>query len=536
MPTLSRIRAEVRPDQCQDAKLRPGSLFLDGGACHQQENSQRSAEPEAVAAASPAFAFAAAVSLHVRKSPKSRLSRLVRCAGRFDFVEPSFQCSQSTMPSRPRKLLVYLDQNFISEMAKQGHGGVRPDFRELYSVLQKGFWNEQLVVLRSRFHDVETSLAGALKDAIRARRSTLGHVDLASQWDIRESQIVASLHKFLDRHDDKPVICYEDAFEDEPDTRVGHLDINVNMDWMHAEAKEQRQRLAAELDTVRRRILENSTSYDEQFRIEMDASRHEALRPYYLRHHTAAAGVTDEEYRQFVASSAFANVPIVWLDVALLTRLMTAHSTRTIKQGDVTDIDAMATYLPYCDVYGADRFMAEVARSLQVPERYNCHLFDSRKDGVTKLIDHLRNVLVGIAPVNMPELSIFVAAADGIKENSFSFFRKIGNQAKMSENRCGEWIELFAFDDGRMPRYEMRQAPGMAAPFYGLQDVLVIKCGASDGTDALVKAARKECRSTHFVLVDAYQDLPDDFIMQALATPRDGKSSVLGYRVYSRDR
>jgi hypothetical protein len=55
--------------------------------------------------------------------------------------------------TRPRKLLVYLDQNFISEMAKPAHGGVRPDFKELYAILHKGFWNEQLVVLRSRFHD-----------------------------------------------------------------------------------------------------------------------------------------------------------------------------------------------------------------------------------------------------------------------------------------------------------------------------------------------------------------------------------------------
>ena len=209
----------------------------------------------------------------------------------------------------------------------------------------------------------------------------------------------------------------------------------------------------------------------------MDASREDALRPYYLPHHTAAAGVTDDEYRRFVASGAFADVPIVWLDVALLTRLMTAHPTRTIKQGDVTDIDAMATYLPYCDVYGADRFMAEVARSLKVPERFNCHLFDSRKDGVTKLIKHLQQALAGIAPVNVPGLSIFVAATDGIKENSFSLFRTIGNQAKMAENRCGEWIELFGFDDGRMPRYEMRRVPGVAAPFYGLQDVVVIECG-----------------------------------------------------------
>ena len=166
---------------------------------------------------------------------------------------------------------------------------------------------------------------------------------------------------------------------------------------------------------------------------------------------------------QFVTSDAFADVPIVWLGVALLTRMMTAHSTRRIKQGDVTDIDAMAAYLPYCDVYGADRFMAELARSLKVPERYNCHLFDSRKDGVAKLIDHLNNALGGIAPVNVPGLSIFVAASDCTR----SFFHKLGTQAKRAENRYGEWIELFGFDDGMMPRYEMRQVPGVAAPFCG---------------------------------------------------------------------
>jgi hypothetical protein len=134
----------------------------------------------------------------------------------------------------------------------------------------------------------------------------------------------------------------------------------------------------------------------------------------------------------------------------------------------------------------------------------------------------------------VPELSIFVAATDSIKKDSFSFFHKIGTQAKKAEHRLGAWIEVFGFDDGGMPRYEITQARGVAAPFYGLQEVLVIECSASDGTDALVEAARKECRSTHFVLIDAYQNLPDDFMMKALATRRDGKSSVLGYRVHSR--
>jgi hypothetical protein len=61
------------------------------------------------------------------------------------------------------------------------------------------------------------------------------------------------------------VICYDDAFDDEPDAHVGHFDIDVNMDWIHASAKEQRQRLAAQLDTVRQRILKHSISMTNNF-------------------------------------------------------------------------------------------------------------------------------------------------------------------------------------------------------------------------------------------------------------------------------
>jgi hypothetical protein len=185
----------------------------------------------------------------------------------------------------------------------------------------------------------------------------------------------------------------------------------------------------------------------------------------------------------------------------------------------------MATYLPYCDVYGADRLMAEVARSLKVPEHYNCHLFDSRKDGVTKLIDHLRNALASIALVNVPGLSIFVAATDSIKENSFSFFRKIGTRRRWLRTAAASGSSCSALDHGRMPRYEMGQAPGVAAPIYGLQDVLVIKCGASDGTRRVRRRRQEGMPLHHFVLVDAYQDLRDDFIMQALATPRDASAA-----------
>jgi hypothetical protein len=59
------------------------------------------------------------------------------------------------MGKRTQKLLVYLDQNFLSEMAKAGiNEKVRPEFKEIYELLHLGFVDEKLVVPGSVLHDV----------------------------------------------------------------------------------------------------------------------------------------------------------------------------------------------------------------------------------------------------------------------------------------------------------------------------------------------------------------------------------------------
>jgi hypothetical protein len=429
----------------------------------------------------------------------------------------------------PRKLLIYLDQNFVSEMAKTRDSPQRLEFEKLHDVLHEGFWGEKFVLLRSIFHDVETSLAGSLKGPIRTRQSMMGHVDLERPWEIKEMQVAAALQRYLGRMGAPDVISFEDAFEKDPDRRVGHFDIRVDTDWMHAGEKEERARVAVALDSVRKRILRDAVSYDAQIAIEMEGMRKAVLREPW-RYTTA--DVTVSQLAEFVASEAFAEVPIVNLEVCLLTRLMTAHATRPIKQGDVTDVDAIAAYLPYCDVYGADRFTAGVARSLGVPQRYGCKLFDSQSKGVSDLVEHLRKAADEMVPVNVPALSIFVVSDDGIKQRSFSFFQRVGNQAKRAEGHLGAWIEVFGFDDGAMPSYPM--GSGLACPFYGLQEVQALKCEQGASKEYLVNACRKACRSSHFVLVDAYQDLPDNFIAIALGAQMNGANSVLAYRIYSR--
>jgi len=49
------------------------------------------------------------------------------------------------MGKRTQKLLVYLDQNFLSDMSRADiKEKVRPEFKEIYELLHEGFVNEKL--------------------------------------------------------------------------------------------------------------------------------------------------------------------------------------------------------------------------------------------------------------------------------------------------------------------------------------------------------------------------------------------------------
>ena len=155
----------------------------------------------------------------------------------------------------PKKLLLYLDQNFVSDMAKLGgERKVRDDIEQLFNVLHTGFIGEKLVVLRSSFHEVESSLAGTLRDPIRGRQAMLGHANVREPYEIKERQLKRALLRFLDRPNAGDVIQHRDAFRGDPDQRVGHLNIDVNMDWRFAGAQSEREGLAGRLDTLRQRI------------------------------------------------------------------------------------------------------------------------------------------------------------------------------------------------------------------------------------------------------------------------------------------
>jgi hypothetical protein len=132
------------------------------------------------------------------------------------------------MPKRTKKLLVYLDQNFISEVAKADiNERIKPEWRQLYELLHEGFVTEKLVVPQSWFHDVETSLAPSLKERIKRYQGYLGQVRLQNSEHVRRFQTARFLQRFLGRDDTDPFEVGI-AFYESPDERVKQFSITVN--------------------------------------------------------------------------------------------------------------------------------------------------------------------------------------------------------------------------------------------------------------------------------------------------------------------
>jgi len=96
-----------------------------------------------------------------------------------------------------------------------------------------------------------------------------------------------------------------------------------------------------------------------------------------------------------------------------------------------------------------------------------------------------------------------------------------------------EYGELFAFDDGAMPKYELPQLPGKPVPFYGLQDVTTIELLAGASEEQVLKMCRERCRSGHFVLIDEYRDISDTFMLGAAMSAESNLDSAQGYRIFA---
>jgi hypothetical protein len=421
-----------------------------------------------------------------------------------------------------KKLVVYLDQNFISDIAKsKTNPGVKEEFSELFELLHKGFLEEKLVVPSSWFHEIETCLIPEFKKRIKETQAYMGQIKLKNKENIYTFQLERATNDFLNIKN-KP-IDYKMAYHDNPDQILKFYNVSIDMHLEQLHNKQEREDLATKIDANREGIKVN---YKTQLEREVSAYSDGFLRYDNWRVvHLFNKNIRKIQY--FAVSENFKNIPLVEIGSKLWARILTAHGNRKVQSGDSTDVEVISSYLPYVDVIAIDNFMANNVKELKLDEKHKTAVFSAKGKGLKELIAFISDYLDKNHPVNVPDITIFVLSDDKIKNDSFEFFRKLGSL-------CSRYyINVYAFDDGNMPEYQHRDSK-ITMPFNGLQEVHHINIKSNASTEEIITICKEKCRSKKFIIIDSYRDLPNDFIKTLIEYCEKDKNMILSYNIHNK--
>jgi hypothetical protein len=234
-----------------------------------------------------------------------------------------------------------------------------------------------------------------------------------------------------------------------------------------------------------------------------------------------------KEWIAFAASEDFAAIPLLRVEAHLFASILARMSTRQIKPSDSTDIDVLSAYAPYMDVICTDAFTADQLRDFA--KEYDVTVFHGKTISLRELKAFLERHLDSAAPVRRPSIRAFVLPPKERRDESFQFLYQLGTVLRAMG--LNEYWELYAFDDGAMPKYELRQLPGKPVPFYGLQDVTKIDLRPGATGEEILDLCHSHCRSDHFVLIDEYKGIPETFMLGAAMSAESNGNSAHGYRI-----
>ncbi len=432
------------------------------------------------------------------------------------------------MGKMSKKIFVYLDQNFISNIAKlETEARVDPQYSEIFDLLHQGCRSEKTFVAKSIFHDFEISLATHLKERFFNRLYQLGQVQLEHYDTIQQAQIFEAARLFVG--ESKAQGSKIHVFHENPDHRIKMFDIHVDMRFEELfDYRTMRRETGQLLSDVRDTTLAARRNYDEQYEAEMEAARQNVI-----KNGPGGVGyiIRDRDLlEKFVYSKFFSDIPSIHISSSMWAAILTDRfGPSPVRTGHSDDIQIISTYLPYADIFTTDSFMARLLERLDIPSKYETRVFGAGESDLGNLKMHLQSALPSMPTVNVPVVSIFVLSDTVIKNNSFEFFKGLGNQAMSAEHGEG-WVEIFAFDDGEMPRYHDKRM-GVEVPFTGIQEIEHIKIDSAQAKEAVETSCRNHCRSTHFVLINHHRHLPENFLTTLIQYVAEDRDRILSYRI-----
>ena len=332
-----------------------------------------------------------------------------RCFNKMSFELPAIE-----------KTIVYLDTSTVSHMARaKVRGDADAPYLKLYEALRRASARNLIACPGSTIVETEAEFSAKYADVIIDMSRHLSDPGLHHQLEVKEAQLFRALRGWLE---DAPAQLElappsRDAFQDDIHAWHGTFNIFMNArmpeEWVH-DVKSARQAILAEVEKLYRAYETDDFNFEQIVAVE-ERGYAEAVRITGLngssntlpkismqieRALRCGVGEACQKAIDFLASGHARAIPFAYISgrlSAALAMRCRGKAPRRPKPGDQYDMDHMATFVPYVDVFIADNEMASLANEnhLRLGEPFETKIQSLGTNDVPHFIDWLESLADG---------------------------------------------------------------------------------------------------------------------------------------------
>jgi len=354
-----------------------------------------------------------------------------RCSNRVCFVTV-----HAELPPLKKKV-IYLDTSIISSMAKaKAREDTDSPYLKLYEALRRATARNLIVCPGSTIVESEAEFS-SLSDTIVEMSRHLSDPGLHHELHVKEMQLLRALERFLAGQPPELEVRpqWRDAFQSDPDVWHGTFNVMVNMhtpEEFIAAARTAKTATLPQIEEMYRAYERDGFTFQHIVDVE-ERGFAEAVRingrNMYAARLAYTKGETDNvhvwwsstfdkivaaiQYRtncsmeealrtgiDFLVSPYSSKIPYAYISGRLqaqLAMLCRGEKARLPDGGDDYDIEHMATFVPYVDLFVADKFFAGLANqsNLRIGDPFGTEIRSLRPSEIRDFIDWLERLAVG---------------------------------------------------------------------------------------------------------------------------------------------
>jgi len=324
-----------------------------------------------------------------------------------------------------RKSIVYLDQNFVSNLAKERYREDWKDsladyYRQLNDLISDLTDRDIIVCPTSSFHTEESELGQRVRSFLWHFVEQLGYgLSFKTAPEIMQHQIVAAARAYCGI----PAMqctAWKVAFNHDPQVPVGQLTrpallINIpNEQDFNEYIRLSRTSIANEYRDYKSHCRGKRKAYSDELEAQKKQFVFEIFNPRtalnvkssnleVLFNLLGLAGIIEfhntvkEIFQQgtnpeeFFDSSQLFNCSYIHIWASLMAADIFFHPEKKPTMSLFMDFEIVASVLPYTDILATDSYMSELIRNAKLLDRFSAKIFSSSEIGVKGLIAQLQS-------------------------------------------------------------------------------------------------------------------------------------------------